>query len=381
LKRTPKACLMRLVAFVALLCVADFALSHPAPFSYLDLFLDADGPRGALVIHDFDAAHELGLERPELLLEPAIAASHRDALLALLTSRLRLRADDGPLAPSWGGLEALPERQSLRFDFELPRPVRGRLDIDALMFPYDANHQTFINIYERGELKQQAILDARRQVLTFYPGTLQGRRAVVSTFVKAGVHHILIGPDHVLFLFGLMLLGGSWRRLAVIVTAFTIGHSITLSLAALRIVTLPAGLVEPAIALSIIVVGVDNLMVTRQRRSAASTTVRASAGARDLRPWMAGMFGLIHGFGFAAVLIELGLPREALGWSLAAFNLGVEVGQLFIVFALLALASLVVRLPVYRVAHAERFLTLASVAVIAAGVYWLAQRIGLTPAA
>jgi hypothetical protein len=93
---------------------------------------------------------------------------------------------------------------------------------------------------------------------------------------------------------------------------------------------------------------------------------------------MAAVFGLIHGFGFAAVLIELGLPQEALGWSLAAFNLGVEIGQLFIVFALLALGGLVARLPAYRVAHAERFLTLASMAVVAAGVYWLAERIGLT---
>jgi hypothetical protein len=178
-----------------------------------------------------------------------------------------------------------------------------------------------------------------------------------------------------------LLLGGSWWRLAAIVTAFTIGHSITLSLAALQIVQISPSIVEPAIALSIIVVGVDNLLVNRQQRSTPGGVPSHSGPSRDLRPVLAAVFGLIHGFGFAAVLIEFGLPREALGWSLAAFNVGVEVGQLFIVLAMIALARFAVRLPVYRAAHAERFLTLASVAVIAAGVYWLVQRIGFAPAA
>jgi hypothetical protein len=122
--------------------------------------------------------------------------------------------------------------------------------------------------------------------------------------------------------------------------------------------------------LSIVVVGIDNLLVRRQRQSGSN--------GRDLRPWLAGAFGLIHGFGFAAVLIELGLPHEALGWSLAAFNVGVEIGQLFIVIALIALARLVAALPAYRQVHSERFLTVASLAVIVAGVYWLAQRLGIT---
>jgi hypothetical protein len=135
--------------------------------------------------------------------------------------------------------------------------------------------------------------------------------------------------------------------------------------------------VEPVIALSIIVVGVDALLVGQQRHSPATTRV----ASRDLRPWLAGVFGLIHGFGFAGVLIELGLASGALGWSLAAFNVGVEIGQLSIVVAAIALASLARRLPVYRPAYAERFLTIAALAVIAAGVYWLAQRIGLAPIA
>jgi hydrogenase/urease accessory protein HupE len=381
-----------LVVIAASFGIARLAAAHPAPFSYLDVYLEPEGLRGALVIHDFDAAHELGIEKPESLLNAAVAREHRAALIRVIEARLRLQTSDATLQPRWGDIETLTERQSVLLPFSIDTPVRGRLDIDARLFPYDPNHQTFINIYEGGALRQQAILDSSAPAMQFYSGSLQGRWLLVSTFVRAGVHHILIGPDHVLFLLGLLLLGGSLWRLAAIVTAFTIGHSVTLSLAALNIVQLSPRLVEPAIALSIIVVGVDNLLVSRQRKTASGFphpaplpsgegTQLSGAGAdRDLRTWMAGIFGLIHGFGFAAVLMEIGLPTEALGWSLAAFNIGVEIGQLFIVMTLLALARLTTMLPAYRTAYAERFLTLASMGVIAAGVYWLAQRIGLTPA-
>src|SRR5205807_9177721 len=103
----------------------------------------------------------------------------------------------------------------------------------------------------------------------------------------AGLHHILIGPDHLLFLVGLLLLGGSVRQLLVVVTAFTVAHSITLSLAALNLLSPPARIIEPAIALSIVYVGVDNLLVS---------------SGRDVRAWIALPFGFIHGFGFANVL-------------------------------------------------------------------------------
>src|SRR5207253_6271778 len=117
---------------------------------------------------------------------------------------------------------------------------------------------------------------------------------------------------------GLLLLGGTIRQLAVVVTAFTVAHSITLSLAALNLVTPPARIIEPAIALSIVYVGADNLMVR---------------GGRDMRAWIAFAFGFIHGFGFANVLREMDLPRTALGWSLFSFNLGFEIGQLLVVIA------------------------------------------------
>jgi hypothetical protein len=124
------------------------------------------------------------------------------------------------------------------------------------------------------EALTQAILDRGRTRFEYYAGTTQGAFAVVRRFVPAGVHHILIGPDHLLFLVGLLLLGGSIRQLAVIVTGFTIAHSITLSLAALNIVTPPARIIEPAIALSIVYVGADNLLIRGGPRRAGLDRLR-----------------------------------------------------------------------------------------------------------
>ena len=149
---------------------------------------------------------------------------------------------------------------------------------------------------------------------------------VVRTYLVLGVEHILLGVDHLLFVLALLLIVQGIGRLVATVTAFTVAHSITLSLAALNLVSPPARIIEPAIALSIVYVGADNLLIR---------------DGRDVRAWIAFAFGFIHGFGFANVLREMDLPARALGWSLFAFNIGVEVGQLLVVAAVAtALAAL-----------------------------------------
>ncbi len=361
-----------------LLLWSALATAHPSPFSYLTLTLDDTAAHGALVMHEFDVAHELGVDDPTALRERAEARRHDAQLRQLVDARLQVAFDGQPLRPGWEAVQVLPERQSLRLPFGIVAPRPALVEFDLQLFPYDPTHQTFVEVYEGGRLRLQAILDAEHRSLRYYSGSVQGRWAVVKTFVQSGVHHILIGPDHILFLMGLLLLGGSLWRLASIVTAFTAGHSITLSLAALGLVRLSPGLVEPAIALSIVVVGADNLLVQRQRRNSAATQSLPGRGATDLRPWFAGAFGLIHGFGFAAVLMEFGLPRAALGWSLAAFNIGVELGQLIIVLpTALVLWWLWRRSPV----TAARAVWLGSVAVVAAGAWWFIQRVWFTPGA
>jgi hypothetical protein len=354
---------LALAAVIAALTLAPAAdaAAHPAPFSFLDLHLDRAGATGSLTVHDLDAAYQLKISDADALLDPAVAQRHGPALAAILADRLRLQFDGVPVAVSMTDPVPVPDRQGIRFALAIQGERPGRVRVETILFPYDPSHQTFINVYEDGSLRYQAILDARHSAMDYYTGTWQGAGAVLATFVPSGIEHILIGPDHILFLLGLLLLGGSPRRLALIVTAFTIGHSVTLSIAALDLYTPPATVIEPLIALSIVLVGVDNLLVGGQ-----------PPGGRDLRPWMAGLFGLVHGFGFASVLKEFGLPREALGWSLFGFNAGVELGQLAVVvpcaLALVALAS-------YSTMARARLAMVGSVVVVAAGAYWFVERV------
>jgi hypothetical protein len=361
-----KTAIRSAIAVLCLLAGRD-AVAHPAPFSYLDLHLDAGGVTGTLVVHDLDAAHDLKVASADLLLDPAVANGYRDSLVALLTPRLGLVFDGQPVTVTWGAIEVVPDRQSLRLAFTVNSARPGRVNVRAYMFPHDPIHQTFVNIYEDRALRHQAILDAARQTAEYYSGSVQGRMSVVRTFVASGIEHILIGPDHILFLIGLLLLGGSLKRLALIVTSFTIGHSITLSLAALDILTPSSRFIEPLIALTIVVVGADNILVLRAGDRAREAT--------DIRAWLAAGFGLIHGFGFAYVLKEFGLPQAALGWSLFAFNLGVELGQLLIVGAVAAML-LVVRRQSAAAAHGVA--VAGSFAVILAGLYWFVERVFLT---
>lgn len=345
--------------------------AHPAPFSYLDLRLSDTGIEGSLVVHDLDVAHDVGVEPPERFADPLFAEQYRDQLSRLMESRLALFADGRRASITWTGFETLPERQSLRLRFRAGAERPGRLRVDTVVFPYDPIHQTFLNVYEDDALRHQAILDQQRTAFDYYAGTWQGATAVMGVFIPAGIEHIVIGPDHVLFLIGLLLLGGTVWRLTTIVTAFTLGHSVTLSLASLDVVSPPAAIVEPVIALSIVFVGADNLLVQRDRTRSA-TDARATSPPRDIRAWVAGAFGLIHGFGFASVLKEFGLPITALGWSLFSFNLGVEIGQLAIVFVVAAaLASVRRRDPTL----ARRLVIGGSIVVVAAGTYWFVERV------
>ena len=341
---------------VCLLVLPAVAGAHPAPFSFLDLIIRAGGVDGTLVVHVEDAAHDLGIAPADRLLDPAVTAQARDRLVALLQSRLGVRTDTGEVI-EWGAVEPAADRHGVVLRFRIPGADPGALYLRPQMFAYDPAHQTFVNVYEEGDIRQQMIFNAGSGEQIYYSGSTQGVLAVMRTFIPAGVHHILIGPDHILFLVGLLLLGGTWLALVRIVTAFTIGHSITLSLAALSIVMPPARVIEPAIALSIVFVGADNL-------------VRGSG--RDVRAWAALAFGLIHGFGFANVLREFGLPAQALGWSLFSFNLGVEIGQLGVVLMVTtALAAIRQR----SAAAGSRVAIAGSVIVIAAGVYWFIERV------
>ena len=367
--RVPRAGLASHAAvLVCWLALAPASDAHPAPFSYVDVRVGGTGLEVAIVAHVLDLAHEMQLADPGGLLEPARLSTHRHAVASLLAARAGLVLDGAPLRQAtWSEPELLADRDALRVVARAARPggrLPARIALSGPLFPYDPAHQTYVNVYEHGSLVKQGILSGARPEIEHFTGTRQGRLAVVRRFSASGVHHILIGPDHLLFLVGLLLMGGPIRRLVLIVSAFTVAHSVTLSLAVLGVVNPPGWVVEPAIALSIVYVGADNLTVQRLRSGQGDPP--------DVRAWIAFAFGLIHGFGFAGVLREMELPARALGWSLVAFNLGVEAGQLLVVVIVAALLTAVRR----RSDAAGRWVALAgSVAVLAAGVFWFVERV------
>lgn len=187
---------------------------------------------------------------------------------------------------------------------------------------------------------------------------------LVKKFVISGVEHIAIGFDHIAFLVAVIVLGRSFWPLFKVVTAFTIAHSITLTLAVLNVFAIPPEIVEPLIALSIVYVAVENFFV------------------RDIarRYWVTFLFGLIHGFGFASVLRDFGLPQEGLIWALASFNIGVEIGQLLIVLVAIVFWRLITSLSFFasteRGERRQRSISLVvSASLGLLGLGWFVERV------
>jgi hypothetical protein len=189
-------------------------------------------------------------------------------------------------------------------------------------------------------------------------------------YLREGVWHIWIGFDHILFLLSLLLpsvlmrSGDHWEpapslrrsllEVLKVVTAFTLAHSITLSLAALQVISLPSRWVESTIAASVVFAALNNLKGTIEKR----------------RWVMAFVFGLVHGFGFASVLADLGLPQDALVLALVGFNLGVEVGQMAIVVAFVPIAFGLRTTEFYR----RGVITVGSILVAIVAGWWFVQR-------
>lgn len=191
-----------------------------------------------------------------------------------------------------------------------------------------------------------------------------GSLAVSAAFVAHGIEHILLGYDHLLFVLALMLIVRNTRALILTVTAFTLAHSITLALATLGVVHVPGPPVEAAIAFSIVLVAAEIL-----RTRAGQPSLTAS------RPWLiAFCFGLLHGFGFAGALADIGLPPDDVPLALLAFNVGVELGQLAFIGAVLAVVALFRRAKLGG-ALAARITGLLPYAIGSLAAFWFVERV------
>ena len=256
----------------------------------------------------------------------------------------------------------------LKFSGRCPQPGPTLAIAYTLFADIDPQHRGLVNFVEGGVSRSVVFShDAPEQAIG---GDSGGPLAQFAAYLHEGVWHIWLGFDHILFLVSLLLpavlvrrdgawvAGASFRvafiDVAKVVTAFTIAHSITLSLAVRGVVSLPSRWVESAIALSVVLAALNNLFPI-------------VANGR----WIAAFaFGLLHGFGFAGALKDLGLPTGSLALSLAGFNVGVEVGQLAIVVAFLPLAYAVRASWGYR----RLFVAGGSTAIAAVATVWFAER-------
>jgi len=363
---------------LALLFAGGAARAHKPSDSYLTLRIatatavqggSASGPRDALAIEgrwdialrDLDFALGLDADGDAQLTWGEVRSRHADiasyAIARLgLAPGCRLRVVGNQVDRHTDGAYAV---LLLRGDCQ-PGAVFG---IDYKLFAdFDAQHRGMASITVDGEM-QSLVLggDSTRFTASGGATATGGMWRQATDYLRHGVWHIWTGYDHILFLLSLLLpavLAKGWRPASAdvlrVVTAFTLAHSITLSLAALQIVALPSRLVESAIAASVAVAALNNVWPLVQ-------------GKR----WLAAfVFGLLHGFGFAGVLGDLGLPKGAAAVALASFNVGVELGQLAVVAAFVPLAYAMRSTWIYR----QVMVRGGSACIAVLATVWLVER-------
>jgi hydrogenase/urease accessory protein HupE len=255
----------------------------------------------------------------------------------------------------------LGESNAVHFDLSFRSSASGRLRVSTpLIARLARGHRQMLTIRDDGgKALTETLIDAGNNSFEADLAALGSSREQSRSFwrfLKLGVEHILTGFDHLAFLFALLLAGGSFREAAKIITSFTIAHSITLALATLNLATLPASIVEPVIAVSIVYVGLENIFRREIKRRWLLTFA----------------FGLIHGFGFATVLREIGVGSQGEGVAipLLSFNLGVEIGQIAIAALVLPLIWKLRRRPGFVI----RYVPACSLLIALAGGYWLIER-------
>jgi hypothetical protein len=359
---------------LALVLSCGAAQAHKPSDSYLTLFADGKTLRGQWDIALRDLEYAIGLDaNGDGAITWGEVKAKQAEVDAYALARLSLSADGKAcrLAPA----EHLVDDHSdgayavLRFRAECAPEGYGRIAVEySLFFDLDPTHRGLLRVERPGD-SETGILSPERPRLEIR-AQARSRLEQFSDYVREGVWHIWIGFDHILFLLSLLLpavfvwSGAAWRpaeRFATtfwdvfkVATSFTVAHSITLSLAALSVVELPSRLVESAIALSVVLAALNNVWPLVHGRR-----------------WMVAFgFGLIHGFGFASVLADLGLPQESLLIALVAFNLGVEAGQLAIVGVFLPVAY---RLRATRL-YQRVLVAYGSAAIALVATLWFVQR-------
>ena len=325
----------------ALVCACPItAHAHDPGLSALDVGVSADRIRASLSLASSDVRQPAA---------GAIEAFVRDAIVVAL--------DGVPLAVRAARTERSESgiAVTLEFDRASGRRLSIRCDVPKRLA---GGHRELLTVRAPdGRVVLERLLDAQSGKAGVDLETIADRRQAPGEFLELGIRHILGGYDHLLFLVALLLGVCRLRSVVTTVTAFTLAHSVTLSLAVLGFVAAPPGLVEPLIAASIVFVGIENLV--------------RDPGASRWR--LTFPFGLVHGFGFAGALRDLGIGTDgaAVAVPLACFNAGVEAGQIAVVVALWPILRALSGRPAWRL----RLAPAASLAITVAGGYWLVERV------
>jgi len=366
---------MRLLVLVLLLSVwvTAPADAHKPSDAYLALSVEGDHVTGQwdIALRDLDFAIGLDADGNGEITWGEVKAKHKE-IAAYALARLRIAADGASCSTTVR--EHLIDNHSdgayevMRFSADCPAAPEVLTIKYTLLFDLDPQHRGLLRLEEQGRT-HTAIFSPEHDTWRLEGHSVALGRQFFEYF-RTGVWHIWTGFDHILFLCSLLLPvvlergRGRWQAVTTfhpaffevlrIVTAFTIAHSITLSLAVLGFITLPSRLIESTIAASVVIAALNNLYPLIEKRL-----------------WIvAFLFGLVHGLGFANVLTDLALPKPALAVSLVSFNLGVEAGQLAIVAAFLPLAYLTRRSWLYpRLVVGAGSLGIAAVASV-----WLIER-------
>jgi hydrogenase/urease accessory protein HupE len=356
----------RLRGFVAFLTAAACLLAAGSAWPHATQLsssrAEVHGNRIAVLLElnarDVEIALKVSLLGPDAEVAPAALREVEQALADYIAERAKISNSAG--AACHGRLiGARPKAEHVLVDMQWTcPPMTGQLVYEVTLFQEidpAARHM----VTASGDVRRMALLSTASPSVAL-SDTRPHVGEVMWHYLVAGIEHIAIGYDHIAFLVAVILWGRRLWPLVGVVTAFTIAHSITLSLAVLEVVRLPSQLVETAIALSIVYVAAENFFVRDLRR----------------RAWITFAFGLIHGFGFASVLRDYGIPRDALVPALAAFNVGVEVGQIVVVVAALGLMRALERaLRGAFPAFPSTYPYAVSASVLLLGLYWTVERL------
>jgi hypothetical protein len=346
---------------------SERADAHATGLAYLDLVAEDSTVQVTLDLPATDVASSLGLDPDHNgVITVDEVRARTPALGQWLGAALQIIADGSPCRI--GAVQADLKKDvllALQTSFACGPTIRT-LDVhSAIGDAVGSGSSTFVQLRRHDASPDRTLLSGAETSHTFVLGSNESAWVTVGEFVRLGIHHIFTGYDHILFLLALLMIGGGLLRIVGLASAFTIAHTITLSLAATHTVVLPSRLTESAIAASIAYVAAENWIDARPPASG----VPEPFGLR-WRWLLTFAFGLVHGFGFASALAEKGLPAQHLPLALGSFNVGVELGQI----AIISLAYPVLRRATGRSWYRPSGVRWASAAIFSIAIYWFVQR-------